>query len=92
MQPEEIEVEEEKKNLPLTGGQVIGSAATEISAGVTGEIIAGLLKRRSEEHTSELQSQSTISYAVFCLKKKKTQLTKYSNPRQDVGGKNDPLQ
>ena len=27
--------------------------------------------RRSEEHTSELQSQSTISYAVFCLKKKK---------------------
>src|SRR6188472_4567926 len=27
---------------------------------------------RSEEHTSELQSQSHISYAVFCLKKKKT--------------------
>jgi len=26
---------------------------------------------RSEEHTSELQSQSTISYAVFCLKTKK---------------------
>jgi len=25
---------------------------------------------RSEEHTSELQSQSTISYAVFCLTKK----------------------
>src|SRR5881409_4226361 len=25
---------------------------------------------RSEEHTSELQSQSHISYAVFCLKKK----------------------
>ena len=24
---------------------------------------------RSEEHTSELQSQPTISYAVFCLKK-----------------------
>src|SRR5210317_1946036 len=27
---------------------------------------------RSEEHTSELQSHSEISYAVFCLKKKKT--------------------
>src|SRR5213082_497755 len=27
--------------------------------------------RRSEEHTSELQSPDTISYAVFCLKKKK---------------------
>jgi len=26
---------------------------------------------RSEEHTSELQSPTTISYAVFCLKKKK---------------------
>src|SRR3546814_8180063 len=31
--------------------------------------IAGL---RSEEHTSELQSLMRISYAVFCLKKKKT--------------------
>src|SRR3546814_2345642 len=30
--------------------------------------------RRSEEHTSELQSLMRISYAVFCLKKK-TQLT-----------------
>src|ERR1043165_1650951 len=26
--------------------------------------------RRSEEHTSELQSRGLISYAVFCLKKK----------------------
>src|SRR3546814_944107 len=30
---------------------------------------------RSEEHTSELQSLMRISYAVFCLKKKKTTLT-----------------
>src|SRR3546814_2100404 len=29
---------------------------------------------RSEEHTSELQSLMRISYAVFCLKKKKRQL------------------
>src|SRR3546814_2305428 len=29
---------------------------------------------RSEEHTSELQSLMRISYAVFCLKKKKTLL------------------
>src|SRR3546814_2648327 len=28
---------------------------------------------RSEEHTSELQSLMRISYAVFCLKKKKTE-------------------
>src|SRR3546814_7574082 len=30
------------------------------------------LRPRSEEHTSELQSLMRISYAVFCLKKKKT--------------------
>src|SRR3546814_3713414 len=30
------------------------------------------LKGRSEEHTSELQSLMRISYAVFCLKKKRT--------------------
>src|SRR3546814_10298818 len=29
------------------------------------------VQRRSEEHTSELQSLMRISYAVFCLKKKK---------------------
>src|SRR5213082_3390264 len=29
------------------------------------------MRGRSEEHTSELQSPDTISYAVFCLKKKK---------------------
>src|SRR5213596_3963058 len=31
-------------------------------------------ERRSEEHTSELQSHGLISYAVFCLKKKKIQV------------------
>src|SRR5213075_3397282 len=36
--------------------------------------------RRSEEHTSELQSRLVISYAVFCLKKKKeNEETKYSD-------------
>src|SRR3546814_1529930 len=33
--------------------------------------VAGLGAGRSEEHTSELQSLMRISYAVFCLKKKK---------------------
>src|SRR3546814_991314 len=32
---------------------------------------------RSEEHTSELQSLMRISYAVFCLKKKKRKQLKY---------------
>src|SRR3546814_6807548 len=45
-----------------------------------GQILAGLMLddrttiRRSEEHTSELQSLMRISYAVFCLKKKKKKL------------------
>src|SRR3546814_9801407 len=34
-------------------------------------LAAALGHRRSEEHTSELQSLMRISYAVFCLKKKK---------------------
>src|SRR3546814_9822022 len=34
------------------------------------------VERRSEEHTSELQSLMRISYAVFCLKKKKNPKTK----------------
>src|SRR3546814_4068475 len=37
-----------------------------------------LADRRSEEHTSELQSLMRISYAVFCLKKKK----KHTNKKQ----------
>src|SRR3546814_5623168 len=49
--------------------------------GAEAELAAGLQLRRdqveravvrSEEHTSELQSLMRISYAVFCLKKKKT--------------------
>src|SRR3546814_4895643 len=35
------------------------------------------LARRSEEHTSELQSLMRLSYAVFCLKKKTIQSTIY---------------
>src|SRR3546814_2770657 len=40
---------------------------------------------RSEEHTSELQSLMRISYAVFCLKKKKNkQLTEVVNQYQNI--------
>ena len=51
-----------------------------------GDLIGQL---RSEEHTSELQSQSTISYAVFCLtKKKKKQNIK--NTKKKTPGKQRP--
>ena len=46
-----------------------------------------LPETRSEEHTSELQSQSTISYAVFCLKKKKKK--KEHTPRRANTTKNN---
>src|SRR3546814_1026451 len=42
-------------------------------------------QERSEEHTSELQSLMRISYAVFCLKKKKTY--QHSNTITDTNDK-----
>src|SRR3546814_10239845 len=39
------------------------------------ELEAVIDMHRSEEHTSELQSLMRISYAVFCLKKKRQQVT-----------------
>src|SRR3546814_4793896 len=41
-------------------------------------------RKRSEEHTSELQSLMRISYAVFCLKKKKNTKTKTPNHHKDT--------
>src|SRR3546814_6743397 len=43
--------------------------------GLTATAFAVPGKVRSEEHTSELQSLMRISYAVFCLKKKKNTTT-----------------
>src|SRR3546814_7783146 len=39
---------------------------------------------RSEEHTSELQSLMRISYAVFCLKKKKKQTQKIETENKET--------
>src|SRR3546814_2462129 len=52
-------------SLPITRG-VIEALRDEPDQDVLGRRLA-----RSEEHTSELQSLMRISYAVFCLKKKK---------------------
>src|SRR3546814_7181399 len=49
-------------------------SGTTYSARITpGTLAARSKDRRSEEHTSELQSLMRNSYAVFCLKKKRTQ-------------------
>src|SRR3546814_3911889 len=45
------------------------------------------LTARSEEHTSELQSLMRISYAVFCLKKKKIQNTRESTNQEQIHDK-----
>src|SRR3546814_5583982 len=45
---------------------------SEFGSGLRRAIVAS----RSEEHTSELQSLMRISYAVFCLKKKKKRTNK----------------
>src|SRR3546814_6932774 len=54
----------------------VGRGAGDRVRGVAARMIEGFgavgrEMRRSEEHTSELQSLMRISYAVFCLKKKK---------------------
>src|SRR3546814_2562436 len=48
------------------GRRIVADLALQLLIGVA---VPG--RRRSEEHTSELQSLMRISYAVFCLKKKK---------------------
>src|SRR3546814_2421583 len=45
-----------------------GSVSASLASGSPRQSVAA---SRSEEHTSELQSLMRISYAVFCLKKKK---------------------
>src|SRR3546814_4157176 len=49
----------------LTASPLIGRGAA------TSAVLGAAEAMRSEEHTSELQSLMRISYAVFCLKKKK---------------------
>src|SRR3546814_4188522 len=53
-----------------------GTVAVAVLVG--GLLLLALSRFRSEEHTSELQSLMRISYAVFCLKKKKI---KTNNPQ-----------
>src|SRR3546814_4993751 len=57
----------------LQGSEPIGPTMMVMSA-IAG-VVNYLCLRRSEEHTSELQSLMRISYAVFCLKKNTTQHT-----------------
>src|SRR3546814_9775816 len=53
------------------GNLAVGRSAREHAPDLGDELRVDLAADRSEEHTSELQSLMRISYAVFCLKKKK---------------------
>src|SRR3546814_7331688 len=55
----------------LVGGFFFGLAAAAILFAASNDRMSRFVEGRSEEHTSELQSLMRISYAVFCLKKKK---------------------
>src|SRR3546814_6363678 len=52
--------------------EVVGHRQVAVLASLEQVVAAVAPEVRSEEHTSELQSLMRISYAVFCLKKKKT--------------------
>src|SRR3546814_6045196 len=58
----------------------IGAAANLVDADHLGPELCEI--KRSEEHTSELQSLMRISYAVFCLKKKKKPKASQYNTNQ----------
>src|SRR3546814_1789385 len=51
---------------------------------------AANVRNRSEEHTSELQSLMRISYAVFCLKKKRQQNNHKPQNKEKVRGTKYP--
>src|SRR3546814_999716 len=63
-----VDVEEERAQADAG----LADRATRDDRGPEVEAVEADRRVRSEEHTSELQSLMRISYAVFCLKKKKT--------------------
>src|SRR3546814_19778871 len=54
------------------GDSITAGYGLEVDQAFPALVGQALDRERSEEHTSELQSLMRISYAVFCLKKKKT--------------------
>src|SRR3546814_2242606 len=70
----------------LDGFRITALPAAKAGAILWATVLSGELNR-SEEHTSELQSLMRISYAVFCLKKKKRTEEYITNGTQHSGNK-----
>src|SRR3546814_7809222 len=70
-----VKARETNVELKLDCLDVLTGFETEVAVGIVEAVAEGEAEAasdlRSEEHTSELQSLMRISYAVFCLKKKK---------------------
>src|SRR3546814_9230243 len=68
----------------LSVAAVQDAVSIAMGGAVAGQVFEGdrrfdiVVRLRSEEHTSELQSLMRISYAVFCLKKKKCRSNAHS--------------
>src|SRR3546814_5033824 len=62
----------------LAAGSIAAFGLTEPDSGSDSAAMKTRAVQRSEEHTSELQSLMRISYAVFCVKKKKTLNDRYN--------------
>src|SRR3546814_10778255 len=74
--------ERRRETIDMDRAQVADAGQLQSFVGKPGEEVTidlDILLDRSEEHTSELQSLMRISYAVFCLKKKKIQIYTSTN-------------
>src|SRR3546814_5999665 len=67
-----------------SGDHVVAFLRRPASAERPGDMEMAAVAARSEEHTSELQSLMRISYAVFCLKKKKYESILQRTQIQDI--------
>src|SRR3546814_6685686 len=66
------------EQVDLAVGIAVGLQTLEHGKSVLQSAAGDRYRQRSEEHTSELQSLMRISYAVFCLKKKKQKMSNHS--------------
>src|SRR3546814_4467639 len=75
IQPIELQTSMQRSYIDYAMAVIVGRALPDVRDGlkpVHRRVLYAMYDGRSEEHTSELQSLMRISYAVFCLKKKKT--------------------